>query len=72
MNKTSLPDESKIACCLTCTLGTAMRDCKNCPFNIGLIVKGLQAIKQAEHAAHVSTFEKFDSGYLANIPTGAK
>ena len=49
MNKTSLPDESKIACCLTCTLGTVMRDCKNCPFNIGLIVKGLQAIKQAEN-----------------------
>lgn len=50
MTKTSLPDDMRIACCLTCTLGSAMRDCKNCPFQIGLLYKGFELIKQAESA----------------------
>lgn len=54
MTKNTLPDEMKIACCLTCTLGEPMKDCKICPFNLGLVFKGLELIKQAEQAANVS------------------
>ena len=38
-HKNTLPDESKIACCKICTLSEAMKDCKTCPFRIGLVFK---------------------------------
>jgi hypothetical protein len=38
----------KIACCLTCTLSEAMRDCKACPFRAGLLVKAFEGIKRTE------------------------
>lgn len=46
--ETTLSDEMKIACCLTCLLSKCMKDCPACRFNVGLIIKGLQAIKQIE------------------------
>ena len=36
MHKNTLPLESRVAFCKICTLATIMRDCKNCPFNVGL------------------------------------
>lgn len=30
---------AKIACCKICLLSQAMKDCRNCAFNIGLTVK---------------------------------
>ena len=41
----SLTPEMKIACCLTCTLSETMRDCKNCPFRAGLLVKTFEQVK---------------------------
>lgn len=32
-----LSKEMKVACCKCCLLAQAMKDCKSCPFNIGLI-----------------------------------
>jgi hypothetical protein len=37
---TTLPDNVKIACCLSCALATSMRDCNQCPFQVGLSCHG--------------------------------
>ena len=39
-----ITDENKIAWCKMCTLASYMKDCKHCPFNIGLPFRA--AIKQ--------------------------
>lgn len=44
---TNLPDEMKIACCKTCLLASAMRDCKTCPFRVGLVYRQLEQLKRA-------------------------
>lgn len=44
----NLPDEMKIANCKCCLLAHVMRDCKHCPFNVGLVYKTLDAIKRSE------------------------
>jgi|GEM_PF-1670441 len=48
MNKNTLPDDTKIACCKACLLSSTMRDCKACPFNIGLLHKSLDLLAQDE------------------------
>lgn len=59
MNTNTKERESlNIANCLCCTLASNMRDCKTCQFNVGLIVKGLQAIKQAEEPVNISAIRK--------------
>jgi hypothetical protein len=44
----NLTDEMRIANCKCCLLAPAMRDCKNCTFNIGLVYKALENVKQNE------------------------
>lgn len=44
----SLPDEMKIANCKCCLLSQAMKDCKVCPFNIGLVYKQLETVKKQD------------------------
>ena len=34
-----------VACCLTCSLSDAMKDCNTCPFKAGLIIKALRDLK---------------------------
>lgn len=41
----NLTDEMRIACCKCCLLSQAMKDCKVCPFRIGLVYKALREIK---------------------------
>jgi len=43
-----------VANCLCCTIAESMRDCRTCPFNVGLVFKSLQTIKQAETPVNVS------------------
>lgn len=44
----NLPDDMKIANCKCCLLSQAMKDCKACPFNIGLVYKGLDHVKKED------------------------
>lgn len=44
----NLPDEMKIANCKCCLLADAMKDCKHCPFNIGLVYVQLDQVKKAD------------------------
>ena len=56
----ALTDDMKIACCKTCSLADVMKDCKTCPFNVGLPFRLLDRARieqsKQEHAevmAHV-------------------
>lgn len=40
-----MDNKAKIANCKICTLAAVMKDCKNCPFNIGLTVQKIEAEK---------------------------
>ncbi len=44
-----------IACCKTCLLSSAMKDCKDCPFAVGLVYKALEQAKQvtSEYPSHL-------------------
>jgi len=48
MNMNNLTDEMKIACCRTCLLSEAMKDCNSCAFSIGLLFKSLDKVKTIE------------------------
>ncbi len=54
---TSLPDEMKIANCNICMLADSMKDCKTCPFNLGLTFKKLkeQDTKMPDHLRETYT-----------------
>jgi len=44
----NLTDEMKIACCKSCLLAYAMRDCTSCPFQVGLLFGLLDKVKTVE------------------------
>lgn len=47
-----MDDLSKISNCKICLLAQAMKDCKACQFNIGLVYKTLDLIKEEEIKAY--------------------
>ena len=54
MAKNNLPDEMRISCCNICLLAENMKDCKVCPFNVGLLYKGFAQIKTLEIPVNLS------------------
>lgn len=47
-NKTTIPDEMRIANCAICLLSSTMKDCDSCPFNLGLLYKSFDTLAHIE------------------------
>jgi hypothetical protein len=65
-----ITDENYIAWCACCTLAEAMKDCRNCDFNIGLpfrLIKAEESRQDAEIKARTAGLKPYYLELIAGL-----